>query len=147
MWLSQCQWCNPEVYGKIDQYHNKAWAVGIIFGIHDIYDIFSQQWYLSMPDQLHYIRSVMPEAGIKGRDKSSLIARFMGQTWGPSGADRTQVGPMLVPWTLSSGIISRAGTSNYIPQILWDVITCPCHWHLLRTQLSSFALCIMSQII
>ena len=30
------------------------------------------------------------------------IARFMGPTWGPSGADRTQVGPMLVPWTLLS---------------------------------------------
>ena len=35
--------------------------------------------------------------------KSTLIARFMGPTWGPSGADRTQVGPMLVPWTLLSG--------------------------------------------
>ena len=34
----------------------------------------------------------------------SLIARFMGPTWGPSGADRTQVGPMLAPWTLLSGI-------------------------------------------
>ena len=31
----------------------------------------------------------------------ALIARFMGPTWGPSGADRTQVGPMLAPWTLS----------------------------------------------
>ena len=29
----------------------------------------------------------------------SLIARFMGPTWGPSGADRTQVGPMLAAWT------------------------------------------------
>ena len=27
----------------------------------------------------------------------------MGPTWGPSGTDRTQVGPMLVPWTLLSG--------------------------------------------
>ena len=35
----------------------------------------------------------------------SLIARFMGPTWGPSGADRTQVSPMLAPWTLLSGII------------------------------------------
>ena len=35
---------------------------------------------------------------------SSLIARFMGPTWGPSGADRTQVGPMLAPWTLLSGM-------------------------------------------
>ena len=32
----------------------------------------------------------------------SLIARLMGPTWGPSGADRTQVGPMLDPWTLLS---------------------------------------------
>ena len=31
------------------------------------------------------------------------IARFMGPTWGSSGADRTQVGPMLAPWTLLSG--------------------------------------------
>ena len=28
----------------------------------------------------------------------------MGPTWGPSGADRTQVGPMLAPWTLLSGL-------------------------------------------
>ena len=33
----------------------------------------------------------------------TLIARSMGPTWGPSGADRTQVGPMLAPWTLLSG--------------------------------------------
>ena len=36
-------------------------------------------------------------------ETSTLIARFMGPTWGPSGADRTQVGPMLAPWTLLSG--------------------------------------------
>ena len=33
------------------------------------------------------------------------IARFMGPTWGPSGADRTQVGPMLAPWILLSEYI------------------------------------------
>ena len=33
----------------------------------------------------------------------TLIARFMGPTWGSSGADRTQVGTMLAPWTLLSG--------------------------------------------
>ena len=37
----------------------------------------------------------------------SLITRFMGLTWDPSGADRTQVGPMLTPWTLLSGLLSR----------------------------------------
>ena len=33
-----------------------------------------------------------------------IKAKFMGPTWDPSGADRTQVGPMLAPWTLLSGI-------------------------------------------
>ena len=28
---------------------------------------------------------------------TSLIAGFMGPTWGPPGADRTQVGPMWAP--------------------------------------------------
>ena len=28
----------------------------------------------------------------------------MEPTWGPSGADRTQVGPMMAPWTLLSGV-------------------------------------------
>ena len=31
------------------------------------------------------------------RRQLSQIAKFMGPTWGPSGADRTQVGPMLAP--------------------------------------------------
>ena len=39
------------------------------------------------------------------RRKGSLMARFMGPTWGPSGAERTQEGPMLAPRTLLSGLI------------------------------------------
>ena len=38
----------------------------------------------------------------------------MGPTWGPSGADRTQVGPMLAPWTLLSGV-------NHVKQKCWDI--------------------------
>ena len=63
------------------------------------------------------------EASIKGSDKSSLIARFMGPTWGPSGADRTQVGPMLAPWTLLSGMTFH--------RILLGVKTFACPWHLI----------------
>ena len=37
------------------------------------------------------------------------------------------------PWHLLLARHSRAGTSNYIPQILRDVITCPWHWHLYKT--------------
>ena len=41
---------------------------------------------------------------LKTHIMQSLIASFMEPTWGPSGADRTQVGPMLAPWTLLSGM-------------------------------------------
>ena len=34
----------------------------------------------------------------------SQIARFIGSTWGPTGGGRTQVGPMLAPWTLLSWV-------------------------------------------
>ena len=40
-------------------------------------------------------------------ENCTLIAWIMGPTWGPSGADRTQVGPILAPWTLLSGVIIR----------------------------------------
>ena len=33
-----------------------------------------------------------------------LIARFMGPIWDPPGTDKAQVGSMLAPWTLLSGI-------------------------------------------
>ena len=49
----------------------------------------------------------------------SLIARFMRTTWGPSGADRTQVGSMMAPWTLLSGFI-------------WILLTTLCYFLNLR---------------
>ena len=50
------------------------------------------------------------------RTAATLIVRFMGPTWGPSGADRTQVGPMLAPWTLLSGL------SDTCPSVKWTII-------------------------
>ena len=35
----------------------------------------------------------------------SQIAKFMGPTWGPPGSCRPQMGPMLAPWTLLSGMV------------------------------------------
>ena len=46
----------------------------------------------------------------------TLIARFMGPTWDPSGADRTQVGPMLAPWILQTPHTGLALTGE-----LWGV--------------------------
>ena len=56
----------------------------------------------------------------------TLIARFMGPTWGPSGADRTQVGPMLAPWTLLSGILrwSSAIFHQDVNIYLWSTLQC-----------------------
>ena len=54
----------------------------------------------------------------------SHIARFMGPTRGPSGSCRPQIGPMLAPWTLLSGmalITSLSGMWGGYPwgRILW----------------------------
>ena len=48
----------------------------------------------------------------------SLITRFVGPAWGPSGADSTQVGPMLAPWTLLSGMITIQHAHEFIVIVL-----------------------------
>ena len=47
-------------------------------------------------------------------------SKVHGPTWGPSGADRTQVGAMLAPWTLLSGYFCVAKRKNcfYIERAL-----------------------------
>ena len=48
----------------------------------------------------------------------SLIARLMGSTWGPHGADRPHMGPILAPWTSLSWIIDCKDDLL----LLWDFI-------------------------
>ena len=70
-------------------------------------------WY-AISVSMHYINSSLvfmfktmrrtPSDRVFSIWLNTLIARFMGPTWGPSGADRTQVGPMLSPWTLLYGV-------------------------------------------
>ena len=52
---------------------------------------------------------------------ASVIARFMRPTWGPSGADMTQVGPMLAPWTLLSGITCHSLHINHSITMPWNL--------------------------
>ena len=52
---------------------------------------------------------------------TTLIARFMGPTWGPSGADRTHVGTMLAPWTLLSGYTFHACHCHHFSEIQWHI--------------------------
>ena len=51
------------------------------------------------------------------------IAKFMGPTWSPSGSCRSQMGPMLAPWTLLSGTWWTQWTN---PELC-----CSCNWWLL----------------
>ena len=65
-------------------------------------------WGYSSQLSQHKQQTKRPSSINAGNDVSmcwipTLIARFMGPTCGPSRADRTQVGPMLAPWTLLSG--------------------------------------------
>ena len=60
--------------------------------------------------------------------RDTLIARFIGTTWGPSGADRTQVGPMLAPWTLWSGYILPPGGQNKMAAALQTTFSIAFLW-------------------
>ena len=54
---------------------------------------------------------------------SPQIAKFMGPTWGPSGADRTQVGPMLAPWTMNFAIwdyFRISVTETHFGSLFWN---------------------------
>ena len=51
-------------------------------------------------------------------------SKVHGTNMGPSGADRTQMGPMLAPWTLLSGTLISALVMNtywkYYPYLCWE---------------------------
>ena len=86
----------------------------------------------------------------------------MGPTWGPSGADRTQVGPMLAPWTLLSDAdgshvgpwtllsASRPSTLIKLPshKMWWfgsniHILSCSCAlWKEKHIRLLSYPLCL-----
>ena len=48
----------------------------------------------------------------------SKIARFMGPTWGPPGSCRPQMGPILAPWTLLSGM--QQGLHFFLKPFTWN---------------------------
>ena len=69
--------------------------------------IYMQNWQLKMHNQIPI--KALSELSHKcvGFCWSlySQITKFMGLTWGPPGSCRPQMGPMLAPWTLLSGLI------------------------------------------
>ena len=111
---------------KFDRYHNKtkcnkALTVCMILGTYPIdiqWEVFlmkknfiAQAMGLCFRNSnLKRLRMESIHSNSKGPiiGMHSKIARFMGPTWGVPGYDRTQVGPMLVPWTLRSGLSFHA---------------------------------------
>ena len=53
----------------------------------------------------------------------------MWPTWGPSGADRTQMGPMFAPWTLLSGALSDSLCVGWQQPSLKYLQFCAHIWH------------------
>ena len=74
------------------------------------------------------------------RNKSSQITRLMGPTWGPPGSWRLQVGPVLAPWTLLSGMFNFTviTVSTNSQWWLWGHIQTQPRWRHNMETLSNF---------
>ena len=66
----------------------------------------------------YWVRTMLKSMLVNKDFLTSLIARSMAPTWGPSGANRTKVGPMLAPWSLLSGI------PHIFQHILYSCLLC-----------------------
>ena len=98
------QWCTVVVNGVLMKYVIRC---TVLFGAerpHWLTNIRSL-WTINSPNSAwtpHYLwQQTMLK--VRGSGLLTLLARFMGPTWCPFGADRTQVGPMMAPRTLLSG--------------------------------------------
>ena len=62
---------------------------------------------------------IMDQRNRKSVTRRTQIVRFMWPTWDPPGADRTQMGPMLAPWTLLSGNPFGFDVLNFCSKLNW----------------------------
>ena len=53
----------------------------------------------------------------------SQVAKFMGPIWGPPGSSRPQMGPMLAPWTLLSGVLLESHLKPFFGFLVSRVCT------------------------
>ena len=89
------------------------------------------------PGNMHTVSWISYHMSSKLYNAITLIARFMGPTWGPSGADRTQVGPMLahelcylgtylLPNFNGCTVEDWEWINNFITQFMMNAILYPC---------------------
>ena len=79
---------------KINQAH---------INLHWLQLCFYKRWIIFQLQD--WFTGIWEQCSVKIKMKTSQIAKFMGPTWGPPGACRPQMAPMLAPWTLLSGIL------------------------------------------
>ena len=83
--------CSTRAYGKqLMVIHSRAWNIRRI--------------KMNPCPQYDVMNPVHSITFTSRSSEAPPIAKFMGPTWGPYGAARTQVRPMLVRWTLLSGV-------------------------------------------
>ena len=103
-WLSRPSHCR-EVIENANTFLN--WFSTTRFEVCTVYGMANVAMWIWYMTAIVAVRSYgcSPEGLLyKMTMMATLIARFMGPTWGPSGADRTQMGPMLAPWTKYKGL-------------------------------------------
>ena len=100
-------WYGDEVIVNMGSDSRKGSVVGLPERYSPVHGTrYSQKlprWPLTLPDSPALTDA--SSAVFRWVCRQSMMARFMGPTWGPSWADRAQVGPMLAPWTLLSGMM------------------------------------------
>ena len=111
---------------------SKRWRLKKVWTKH----VQLSKWPMKSRYMAQYSLIITPEKTFSKCVYRSLIARFIGPTWGPSGADRTLVGPMLAPWTHICGKLTIIGlnwswlitwtASSYFLNQCWNVV----HWTL-----------------
>ena len=73
-------------------------------------------------------------------DNRSQIAKFVGPTWGPPGDDGIQVGPMLAPRTLLSGVERQWIGSNYAWAVTGNLGHQLPHTHQIESNVMTFTM-------
>ena len=116
MWVNQAEGINWLLLMKWEAVVGAPWVVGgrrsapFCMLLYNGTDYTIVAWYLCYIPATEGRETSTHSLTTQHWQSPSLIARFMGPTWGPSGANRAQMGPMLAPWT-SALTITLANTN------------------------------------